>query len=115
VKTTYGLGLTGGFSGPLDISTKTGADMARSQLLSALSAVQSTYQTSNAPAPTDAAHKGNTGGSANSATVSQLNNYNLALSLMNSDPSNAVSNIQQIVSSGGSSGNNSLLSALSGL
>jgi len=114
VKTTYGLGLTGGFSGPLDISTKTGADMARSQLLSALSNIQSTYQKTNTPPPTNT-QRGITGGTASTATVSQLNNYNLALSLMNNDPSNAVSNIQQIVSSGGSSGNNSLLSALSGL
>jgi len=47
-----------------------------------------------------------------------LANYNLALSLMNTDPSNAVANIQSIVQNGGKSndgGLSSLLSALGGL
>ncbi len=47
---TYGLGLTGGIAGAsMDISTKTGADLARSQLLSVLSNIQNTYQKSNTP------------------------------------------------------------------
>ncbi len=103
---TYGLG----FSGTLDISTRTGANLARSQLLSVLSNLQSTYQKSNAPPPADA-KPGNTTGTASSATTAQLANYNLALSLMGTDPNNAVANIQSIVSGQGS--NNSLSSLLS--
>jgi len=116
VTPTYGLGLKG-VTGPLDISTKMGADLARSTLLQVLSNIQSTYQTTNAPPPA-AATPGHRGGSANVATTSQLSNYNLALSLMNTDPSNAVANIQQIVQNGGKSGDgglSSLLSALGGL
>jgi hypothetical protein len=73
----YGLG----FSGTLDISTKTGADLARSQLLTVLSSLQSTYQTTNKPAalPTT---PGNTSGTVSADTTSQLANYNLALSLL---------------------------------
>jgi len=111
VTPTFGLGLTGGATGPLDISTKSGADMARSTLLQVLSSIQSTYQTTNAPPPA-ASMPGNNSGSANATTTAQLANYNLALSLMNTDPSNAVSNIQSILNSGG--GGNSLLSLLSG-
>jgi hypothetical protein len=116
VTPTFGLGLTGGITGPLDISTKTGADMARSTLLGVLSSIQSTYQTTNAPPP-GAATPGNTSGAANASTTAQLANYNLALSLMNTDPNNAVANIQQILSGGGNSsgGASSLLSALAGL
>ncbi len=109
---TYGLGLTG-ITGPLDISTKTGADMARSTLLTVLSNIQSTYQTTNAPPPTPQ-QPGNLGGTANAATTAQLANYNLALGLMNTDPSNAVANIQQIVANGGQSSGNSGLSSLLG-
>jgi hypothetical protein len=114
---TFGLGLTGGITGPLDISTKTGADMARSTLLQVLSSVQSTYQTTNKPPASTSTNPGNTTGTANAATTAQLSNYNLALSLLNNDPSNAVANIQQIISGGGSSGGgaSSLLSALNGL
>ena len=117
VTPTYGLGLTGGVTGPLDISTKMGADMARSTLLQVLSNIQNTYQTTNAPPPAPAT-PGNHSGTANAATTAQLANYNLALSLMNNDPNNAVANIQQIVSSGGQGsggGLSSLLSALGGL
>jgi hypothetical protein len=78
---TYGLGLTGGFSGPLDISTKTGADMARSQLLGVLSALQSTYQTTNKP-PATTTTVGNTTGTASSYQTAQLGNYSLALALL---------------------------------
>jgi hypothetical protein len=116
VTPTYGLGLTG-ITGPLDISTKMGADMARSTLLTVLSNIQSTYQTTNAPPPAPQ-QPGNRSGTVNAATTSQLANYNLALGLMNSDPNNAVANIQQIVSSGGQSssgGLSSLLGALNGL
>ena len=110
---TYGLGLVGGITGPLDISTKTGADMARSTLLSVLSNIQSTYQTTNAPPPA-AKQPGNTSGTANSSTTAQLANYSLALGLMNNDPNNAVANIQQIVASGGQGGGGSGLSSLLG-
>ena len=114
---TYGLGLTGGVTGPLDISTKTGADMARSTLLQVLSSIQSTYQKTNAPPPATPT-PGNNSGTANAATTAQLANYNLALSLMNNDPNNAVANIQAIVANGGQSGDgglSSLLGALGGL
>jgi hypothetical protein len=117
VTPTYGLGLTGGITGPLDISTKTGANMARTTLLTVLSNIQSTYQTTNAPPPA-ATLPGNRSGTANATTTSQLANYNLALSLMNNDPGNAVANIQAIVAQGGQSNNDpmqSLLGALSGL
>ncbi len=96
VTPTYGLG----FSGTLDISTKAGADLARSQLLGVLSHIQSTYQKSNAPPPA-AATPGNTAGSASPATTAQLANYNLALSLLGNDPNSAVSNIQSIVAGQG--------------
>ena len=107
---TYGLG----FSGTLDISTKMGADLARSQLLTVLSSIQSTYQTTNTPKPTSTTHTGNTSGTASAYQASQLASYNLALGLMNTDPNNAVANIQQIVSSGGSGGS-SLAGLLGGL
>jgi hypothetical protein len=100
VTPTYGLGLTGGITGPLDISTKTGADMARSTLLQVLSSIQSTYQKTNAPPPAPAT-PGNNTGTASASTTAQLANYSLALSLLNTDPGNAVSNIQQIISSSG--------------
>ena len=64
VAPTYGLGLTG----TLDISTKTGADLARSQLLGVLSNIQSTYQTTNTPPPTTP-RSGNTSGTASAATT----------------------------------------------
>jgi hypothetical protein len=118
VTPTYGLGLTGGVTGPLDISTKTGADMARSTLLQVLSSIQSTYQKTNAPPASTTTNPGNTSGTASAATTAQLANYGLALSLLNTDPSNAVSNIQSILAGGGSGGASSassLLSALSGL
>jgi hypothetical protein len=73
---TYGLG----FSGTLDLSTKMGADLARSQLLTVLSSLQSTYQKTNTPPPV--ATVGNTTGTASPYLTSQLANYNLALSLL---------------------------------
>jgi hypothetical protein len=108
---TFGLGL----SGTLDISTKTGADLARSQLLGVLSNVQSAYQKSNAPPPSTTT-VGNTAGTASASTMAQLANYNLALSFLGNDPNNAVANIQSIIANGGSSGSsNSLTSLLSQL
>ena len=77
-----------------------GADLARSQLLSVLSNIQSAYQTTNAPPPPTAT-PGNTSGAASATTTAQLANYNLALSLLSTDPNNAVANIQSIVASGG--------------
>lgn len=116
VKKTYGLGLTGNnVIGDLDISTKTGANLARSTLLSVLSNIQSIYQTTNAP-PTTNTPKGNTSGTASSAALAQLSNYNVALGLMTTDPSNAVANIQSILNNANSGGGNSaLLSALQSL
>jgi len=117
VTPTYGLGLTANATGPLNISTKMGADMARSTLLQVLSNIQNTYQTTNKPPPAPPT-PGNHSGGANTATTTQLANYNLALSLMNTDPSNAVANIQAIVSNAGQSGGgglSDLLSALGGL
>ena len=118
VTPTYGLGLTGGVTGPLNISTKTGADLTRSTLLQVLSSIQSTYQKTNAPPASTSTNPGNTTGTASASTTAQLANYNLALSLLNTDPSNAVSNIQSILAGGGSGGSSSassLLSALSSL
>jgi hypothetical protein len=76
-KPAFGLGL----SGTLDISTKMGADLARSGLLGVLSAVQSAYQTSNKPAAPPPG-PGNISAGANPYTTSQLANYNLALALL---------------------------------
>jgi hypothetical protein len=110
---TFGLGL----SGNLDISTKTGADLARSALLSAMSSIQHVYQTTNAPPPTPAI--GNNSGSASPQTASQLASYNTALSLLGTSGSNAVTNIQMIINGGSAdsnaaSANSNLLSLLTG-
>ncbi|MBV9549775.1 MAG: hypothetical protein JO256_08905, partial [Alphaproteobacteria bacterium] len=72
---TYGLG----FSGTLGLGSKMGADMARSQLLTVLSSLQSTYQTTNKPLAPQTV--GNTSGTASPYQAAQLANYNLALSL----------------------------------
>jgi hypothetical protein len=118
VTPTYGVGLNALTGGALDISTRTGANMARSTLLAALSNIQSTYQTTNAPPPA-AQLPGNRNGTVSSALTSQLANYNLALGLMGADPNNAVANIQQIVAQGGQGGGSgdmsSLLAALGGI
>ncbi len=105
---TYGLG----FSGTLDISTRSGANLARSQLLGVLSNLQGTYQKSNAPPPAPA-RPGNSGGAASAATTAQLANYNLALSLMGNDPNNAVANIRAIVSGQGGGAADGLSNLLS--
>ena len=115
VTPTFGLGLTGSFSGPLNLSTKMGADMARSTLLTVLSNIQSTYQTSNAPPP--AAHTpGNTSGKATAYQTALMGNYNMAAMLLNTDAGSATANIQAIVSGAGNGGGASgLLQALQGL
>jgi len=74
--TTFGLGL----SGALDISSRTGANMARSTLLTMLSSLQSTYQKTNAP-PTQQAI-GNSNGKASAYDVALLGKYNTALGLL---------------------------------
>ena len=73
---TYGLG----FTGTLDISSRTGANMARSQLLGVLSALQSTYQTVNKPEALPTI--GNNSGKASAYDTSLLAQYNLAASLL---------------------------------
>jgi len=83
VTPTYGLGLTGGVGGPLDISSKTGANMARTNLLAVLSSIQSAYQTTNAP-PAPPAALGNNSGQVSTYQTAQLGDYNLALSLLGS-------------------------------
>ena len=100
VKTTYGLGLTATVLGPLDISTKTGADLTRSTLLSVLSNIQNIYQTTNAPPPSSTATVGNTTGTVSAATTAQLASYNIALSLLGTSSSDAVNNIAAIVAGG---------------
>ena len=98
---TYGLGLTGGIAGSMDISTKTGADLARSQLLSVLSNIQQAYQSSNTPpSSSTTATTGNTSGTVSSQTTAQLAGYNLALSLLGTSSSDAVNNIATIVAGG---------------
>jgi hypothetical protein len=96
---TYGLGLTGGITnGNMDISTKVGADLARSQLLSVLSNIQQTYQTTNTPPQTPTT--GNTTAAASPASTAQLASYNMALSLLGTDTSTAINNIAIIVQGG---------------
>jgi hypothetical protein len=107
VTPTYGLGLTGTVLGPLDISTKTGADLTRSQLLTVLSNIQNTYQTSNAPPPSTATPAGNNAGTASANTTAQLASYNVALSLLGTSTSDAVNNIAAIVAGGTAGSTNS--------
>jgi len=78
----FGLGLGTSF----DLTTKTGVDTARSQLLSVLSKIQSAYQTTNAP-PAQATGPGNTSGTASPYLTSQIASYNLALGLLGSGTS----------------------------
>jgi len=100
VKTTYGLGLTGTALGPLDISTKMGADLTRSQLLMVLSNIQNAYQTTNAPPPSSTPSVGNTTGTASATTTAQIASYNTAMSLLGTSTSDAVNNIAAIVQGG---------------
>lgn len=99
-KPAYGLGLTS----TMDISTKTGADLARSTLLSVLSKIQSAYQTTNTPPTTTPV--GNTTGTASAQTTAQLASYNTALSLISTSSSNAMNNIMTIVNGGTISSSN---------
>ena len=82
----------------MDISTKTGADLARSTLLSVMSNIQSIYQKSNATPAASAV--GNNSGTASASTTSQIASYNLALSLLGTSSSDAVNNIMTIVNGG---------------
>ncbi len=78
----FGLGLGTSF----DLSTKTGADMARSQLLGVLSKIQSAYQTTNAP-PAAPTAPGNTTGTAPAYLTSQMASYTLALNMLSGSSS----------------------------
>ena len=80
----------------LDISTKTGADLARSTLLSVMSNIQNIYQKSTRrrlAAATIGQHQRHRLG----ATTAQIASYNLALSLLGTSSSDAVNNIVTIV------------------
>jgi len=110
VKPTYGLALTGTVLGPLNISTTSGAALAKSQLLLVLTNLQSTYMTTNAPPPSTSTATGNTSGAASATTTAQLASYNMALSLLGTSSSSAMNNIATIVAGGtigGSSGSTS--------
>jgi len=100
VKPTYGLALTATALGPLNISTTSGAALAKSQLLLVMTNLQSTYQKTNTPASTASTTGGNTTGTASSTTTAQLASYNLALSLLGTSSSSAVNNIATIVAGG---------------
>ncbi|MEJ1968016.1 MAG: hypothetical protein WDN03_05140 [Rhizomicrobium sp.] len=76
-KPAYGLGLGTSF----DLTTKVGADLARSQLLGVLSSIQTAYQKTNAPA-TPAAGPGNTSGTVSPYLQQQVSSYSLALSML---------------------------------
>jgi hypothetical protein len=73
---TFGLG----FSGLLDISSRTGANMARSQLLTVLSSLQSTYQKTNAPPAMQTV--GNNSGAASAYETALVGKYSSALALL---------------------------------
>ncbi len=73
----FGLGLGNSF----DLTTTTGANLARSQLLSVLSNIQSAYQTTNAPPPA-AQGPGITNGTVSPYLQAQIASGNLALSLL---------------------------------
>lgn len=73
----FGLGLGTNF----DLSTKTGSNAARGQLLGVLSAVQTAYQKTNAPAIPPAG-PGITNGTVSPYLLSQIAAGNLALNLL---------------------------------
>jgi hypothetical protein len=73
----FGLGLTGTF----DLTTTTGANLARSQLLGVLSQLQTAYQKTNTP-PSAPAGPGITNGTVSPYLQQQLAAGNLALSLL---------------------------------
>ena len=82
----FGLGLGTSF----DLTTQTGVDLARSQLLGVLSKIQSAYQTTNAPAAPSTT-PGNTSGSATAYQTAQLSNYTLALNMLSGSSSSSSS------------------------
>lgn len=93
VKPSYGLGLTG----DLDISTKMGADLARSTLLGVLSQIQTAYQTSNAPpASANPTASGQAAAPPSAYQQNQLANYNLALSLLTPSSSSSGSSLTSL-------------------
>ena len=73
----FGLGLGSNFN----LTTTTGANLARSQLLGVLSAIQTAYQKTNAPA-TPASGPGITNGTVSPYLQAQIASGNLALSLL---------------------------------
>jgi hypothetical protein len=77
--TTQAFGL--GLNSNLDISSKVGADIARSQLLGVLSAIQKAYQKTNAP-PAPPQGPGITGGTVSPYLQAQISNSTLALSML---------------------------------
>ncbi|HEX4302020.1 MAG TPA: hypothetical protein VHZ78_04465 [Rhizomicrobium sp.] len=74
---SFGLGLGDSF----DLSTKVGADVARGQILGVLSAIQTAYQKTNAPA-TPTAGPGKTNGTVSPYLQQQTSNAQLALNLL---------------------------------
>lgn len=77
VKRTFGLGLGKSF----DLTTKTGVNLARSQLLGVLSAIQTAYQKTNAPAA-PVAGPGIRNGTVSPYLQAQLESANLALNIL---------------------------------
>lgn len=77
---TFSLGLNSNLS----VATATDAGAARAQLLSVLNAIQKAYQTTNNPLSSDSTTATGSGGSVSAYTQSQLNNYSLAASLLDS-------------------------------
>ncbi len=77
--TTQAFGL--GLSSTLDISTRVGADMARSQLLGVLSSIQSAYQKTNTPATATAATSSSSG-SVSPYLQNQISSAQLALNML---------------------------------
>jgi hypothetical protein len=77
--TTQAFGL--GLNSNLDISSKVGADLARSQLLGVLSAIQKAYQTTNAP-PAPPQGPGIANGTVSPYLQAQTANASLALSML---------------------------------
>ena len=83
-KDAYALGFT---SLALDISTATGAGVARAQLLNVLTSVQKVYQATNTPDTASTGAVGNTSGTATSYQQSMVSNYALALGILTGDTS----------------------------
>ena len=76
----FGLGMTGS---PLDISTSTGAGVAKAILFNAMNEITSAYRQINAPPPTPgSATPSQNQGPVSPALTNQISNYQLALSLL---------------------------------